>query len=290
MTTISVIVPIWNRAHSVGRAINSVLSQTLPVGFDLEIIVVDDGSTDKPEQILASFGASIRLVRHARNLGAAAARNTGCTAAAGEFIAFLDSDDVWLPGKVSAQLTFMREHHFELSCTAYLLHRGSNRSIVSPIYPTGPLRQENLVWGCYIGPGSTLMSRTSVFRDNGPLDTSLRRFEDWDWLMRFTRKGVIGFLATPLAYVEPSSGAGLETVFAALEQIKMCHLGGLTGANRRHFKAACHLERAAAQLRSGSKSGALRELAMSLYWAPLGNQALAAVLYNRLARPMANLH
>jgi glycosyltransferase involved in cell wall biosynthesis len=287
MTTISVIVPIWNRAHSVGRAINSVLSQVLPVGHDLEIIVVDDGSTDKPEKTLASFGASIRLVRHVRNLGAAAARNTGCTEAVGEYIAFLDSDDIWLPGKIDAQLSFMREHHFELSCTAYLLKRGAG-SIVSPIYQTGPLQQEHLVWGCFVSPGSTLISRTSAFRENGPLDTSLRRFEDWDWLMRFARRGSVGFLATPLAYVEPSAGADPETVYAALEKVKLLHLGGLTGANRRHLKAAYHFERAAAYMRSGSRASALRELTMSMFWAPFGHRALAAVLHNRLARPMGN--
>ena len=107
MPTISVIIPIFNRANSVAKAIKSVLSQELPQGCSLEVVVVDDGSSDEPEQQLASFGDRIRLVRHATNLGAAAARNTGCETASGEYIAFLDSDDWWLPGKLVAQLTFV---------------------------------------------------------------------------------------------------------------------------------------------------------------------------------------
>ena len=100
MPVISVIIPIWNRAQSVGKAIDSALSQALPSGHAIEVIVVDDGSSDRPEEALACFGGSIRLLRHPENQGAAAARNTGCEAASGEYIAFLDSDDSWLPGKL----------------------------------------------------------------------------------------------------------------------------------------------------------------------------------------------
>ena len=107
MTVISVIMPIWNRAHSAGKAIDSALAQALPPGYALEIIVVDDGSSDQPEAALARFGEAIKLVRHPRNLGAAAARNTGCEAARGEYIAFLDSDAKWLPGKLFAPIAFM---------------------------------------------------------------------------------------------------------------------------------------------------------------------------------------
>src|SRR6202020_1898604 len=104
-------------------AIDSALSQELPAGHTLEVIVVDDGSSDQPQEALARFGDAIRLVRHPRNLGAAAARNTGCEAADGEYIAFLDSDDRWLPGKLTAQIAFMQQGNFEISCTAYLLEQ-----------------------------------------------------------------------------------------------------------------------------------------------------------------------
>ena len=280
---ISVIIPIWNRAHSAATAIESALSQALPPGHELEVIVVDDGSSDRPQEALARFGDAIRLLRHPENKGAAAARNTGCEAARGEYIAFLDSDDSWLPGKLAAQIAFMQEAGFDVSCTAYELGQGQDKFIVSPRYRTGPLAQSDLVWGCFVSPGSTLLSKTTTFREVGPLDTSLRRFEDWDWLMRLTRTRRLGFLAQPLARIEPSSGVDQAAVFAALERIAGKHLSGLSGANRRYFKAAYHLERAAALFRSGRRASGVGELAVSLLQSPLRHQALSAVLYNRLA-------
>jgi hypothetical protein len=284
MPVISVIIPIWNRAHSAGKAIDSALSQALPSGHALEIIVVDDGSNDQPEAALACFGEKIRLVRHPKNLGAAAARNTGCEAADGEYIAFLDSDDIWLPGKLRAQIAFMDAGGFDVSCTAYELVQGLDRFIVSPRYRSGPLTQADLVWGCFVSPGSTLLCKRAIFRDVGPLDISLRRFEDWDWLMRLTRTRPLGFLAEPLARVEPSTGVDQAAVFAALERMSEKHLPTLAGAIRRHFKAAYHLERAAALFRSGSRLRAMSELAVSLVQSsPLRHRALAAVLHNRRA-------
>lgn len=283
MSMISVIIPIWNRAHSAARAIDSALSQALPSGHELEVIVVDDGSSDRPQQALARFGDAIRLLRHPENRGAAAARNTGCEAARGEYIAFLDSDDSWLPGKLAAQVAFMQQAGFDVSCTAYELDQGPDKLIVSPRYRTGPLTQADLVWGCFVSPGSTLVCKTTIFREVGPLDTSLRRFEDWDWLMRLTRRRPLGFFAEPLARIEPSTGVDQAAVFAALGRIADKHLPGLSGADRRHFKAACHLERAAALFRSGRRASAMGELAVSLMQSPLRHKALTAVLHNRLA-------
>jgi glycosyltransferase involved in cell wall biosynthesis len=284
MPTISVIIPIWNRAGSVGRAIDSVLSQQLPNGHSLEVNVVDDGSSDQPQEKLARFGDRIKLLRHPENLGAAAARNTGCEAATGEYIAFLDSDDRWLPGKLVAQLAFMQENAYEVSCTSFLLERRPDRVIVSPRNRTASMSLSDMVWGCFVSPGSTLLCRQAVFRDVGPLDTTLRRLEDWDWLMRVTRSRRLGFLAQPLASIEPSVGADPATVLSALESIFAKHLPGLTGASRRHFKAGYHLQRAAALLRSQGKARAAGELLLSFGLSPLNHQALMAILHNRLAR------
>jgi glycosyltransferase involved in cell wall biosynthesis len=283
MPTISVIIPIWNRAHSVGKAIESVLTQALPDGHSLEIVVIDDGSIDAPREKLARFGDQIRLVRHPTNLGAAAARNTGCEAATGEYIAFLDSDDWWLPGKLVAQLAFMHAQSFDISCTAYLLERGPGKFIVSPRLRTGGLSLSDLVWGCFVSPGSTLLCKSAVFREIGPLDTTLKRLEDWDWLMRLARTRQLGFLAEPLAVVEPSVGTNPAVVLAALDLIAGKHLAGLSGVMQRHFKAGYHMQRGAALLRS-EKPRAVAELARSLVLSPFNHQALLAVLHNRLAR------
>jgi glycosyltransferase involved in cell wall biosynthesis len=93
---VSIIIPVYNAELTIARAINSVLNQ----GFDSrEVIAVDDGSTDRSFSILQTYGEEIRILRQA-NRGAAAARNTGAKAAAGEYLAFLDADDAWLPGKL----------------------------------------------------------------------------------------------------------------------------------------------------------------------------------------------
>jgi len=100
--TVSVIISTYNRAHLIGRAIQSVLNQTYQ---DFEVIVVDDGSTDNTEEIVKSFNdPRIRYIRHEKNKGAAAARNTGIKAARGKYIAFQDSDDEWLPEKLEKQM------------------------------------------------------------------------------------------------------------------------------------------------------------------------------------------
>ena len=99
---LSVVIPTWNRAQLVCDAVNSALAQR--VG-DVEVIVVDDASTDATvERLEAEFGTRIRLLRLDQRRGPGGARNAGARLARGEFVAFLDSDDVWLPGKLEAEL------------------------------------------------------------------------------------------------------------------------------------------------------------------------------------------
>lgn len=284
VSILSVIIPIWNRALSVGRAIESVTSQDMPEGWSIEIVVVDDGSTDHPDVALARFGNKVRLVRHPVNLGAAAARNTGCAAATGVYLAFLDSDDIWLPGKLQHQISFMQDRGFAATCTSYLLERSAGETIVSPRYAAGALGLSDLVWGCFVSPGSTLMCRADAFAEIGPLDTSLKRLEDWDWLLRFALAGKsLGFLAQPLTYVEPSAAVNQTAVLAALDEIRAKHVAQLAKPDRRRFLAGYRLARAAALLRSGMKMRGAAELALSWLMSPVRHGALAAVLHNRFA-------
>src|SRR5688500_9781977 len=103
---VSVVIPTYNRAHLIRRAIDSVVAQTFA---DWELIVVDDASKDDAEGVVRSYGDSrMRYVRHDVNKGASAARNTGLYAAHGEFVAFLDSDDEWLPEKLASQVELFR--------------------------------------------------------------------------------------------------------------------------------------------------------------------------------------
>ncbi|NEP84931.1 MAG: glycosyltransferase family 2 protein, partial [Okeania sp. SIO3B3] len=105
MPCVSVIIPAYNRADLIGETVDSVLAQTHP---DIEIIVIDDGSTDNTADVLATYGSALRVIRQA-NAGQQAARNAGIRAATGDYIAFLDSDDLWLPHRIEAQLQRFEE-------------------------------------------------------------------------------------------------------------------------------------------------------------------------------------
>src|SRR5258708_30319309 len=100
MPSINVVIPVWNRAHLIGRAIASVVDQDLPAGdWSLQVLVVDDGSTDDLAGALRRFGAQVSCIRHERNAGAAAARNTRLKAAKCHYLAVLHSVDWCLPHK-----------------------------------------------------------------------------------------------------------------------------------------------------------------------------------------------
>jgi len=286
---VSVIIPAYNRAATIGAAVESALEQVLPSAeATVEIIVVDDASDDDLAEALRRFGERVRLIRHGRNTGAAAARNTAVAAAAGDFLAFLDSDDAWLPGKLARQMMAMQQHGWEASCTAYLLARPGTRDLVSPHLSTGSLGLDQLAWGCFVSPGSTLLCRRSLFGEIGPFDTALSRLEDWDWLLRLVRARPLGFLAEPLARIEPSAGGNPDKVIPALDRLWRKHAPGLAARTRRHFAAALDIERAAAFYRGGDRSAAAASLLRSLLRVPLGNRAFAAILHNRLPPAIVN--
>ncbi|MBR9846818.1 MAG: glycosyltransferase family 2 protein, partial [Algicola sp.] len=98
---VSAVIPTLNRSNYLREAVISVINQSYPV---FEIIVVDDGSTEDIRQALSDINGPIKIVRHEQNKGHAAARNTGIREAQGDYVAFLDSDDLWLPQKLEIQI------------------------------------------------------------------------------------------------------------------------------------------------------------------------------------------
>lgn len=181
------IVPVFNRPAFVRAAVDSALAQECPGGH--EVVVVDDGSTDETPQVLAAFGDRIRVVRQ-ENAGPAAARNRAIAASRGELVALLDSDDVWLPGKLAAQLAVL-----DASPQACLVHSeveefwqdGSARrwDRRPPVLGGNVLRallRRNFVHTM------TVVLRRRALDAAGPFDPAYPPCEDWDLWLRLAER------------------------------------------------------------------------------------------------------
>jgi glycosyltransferase involved in cell wall biosynthesis len=179
---VSVVIPTFNRAQLLGRAIDSVLAQTFR---DLEIIVVDDGSTDDTRDVVARYGDAVRYL-HQPNAGVSAARNAGVRAARHELIAFLDSDDVWLPRKLELQVPPMADPEVVLCFTnrTWTSRPGVDRFAEvgyrfdrSPCVLDDPARIATWPRGSGIIASGALYRRDAFLRVGG-YDERLRVFED----------------------------------------------------------------------------------------------------------------
>lgn len=193
--TVSIIIPTYNRAGMLTEAIDSVLGQDFT---DFELIVVDDGSTDDTPQILKAYGSKIRVIRQ-RHQGVSAARNQGITAATGRFIAFLDSDDLWLPGKLTSQIDFFQNTPDALICqTEEIWIRNGIR--VNPKERhrkySGMIFEQSLAL-CLVSP-SAVMARRGLFDRFGLFDENLPACEDYDMWLRVSCRCPIYLIQTPL--------------------------------------------------------------------------------------------
>lgn len=184
----SVIIPTFDRASWVGEAIASALAQTYP---HWELIVVDDGSRDATPEVVQAFGPALTYIRQA-HAGVSAARNRGVAVSGGELVAFLDSDDLWLPGKLAAQVALLEQQpHVQACYTDEIWIRHGVR--VNPKH----IHQKHSGWlfepslpRCIISPSSIMLRRT-LWDQLGGFDERLPACEDYDLWLRLT-------LATPV--------------------------------------------------------------------------------------------
>lgn len=207
---VSVVIPAFNRAGLIGRAIESVVQQTCS---DIEIIVADDASTDNTAAVVGAIqDPRVRYLRSERNAGASAARNMGIHAAKGEFVAFLDSDDVWMLNKLELQLDAVRRHPDWDSVVCYtqaIVDNGKTRKLM----PTRAKRDGEPVADYVLGhvglihTSSLMLSRKLAASTLFPVGQMTH--EDWDVFLRLEQKGVSWqFVAQPLMvwYNEPRQG------------------------------------------------------------------------------------
>ena len=290
---VSVIVPVFNRVGVIGRALSSVLAQTFK---DYEIIVVDDGSTDGSADVVQNLGNSkVRLIRCPENRGAAAARNVGVAAASGRYFAFLDSDDTWEPEKLALQVRAL-EHATTgfLACGTdfYLWHEGRMTQVRTGSTPAK--FRNDILFGCSISPGSTLMVAREAFELAGPFNESLRRLEDWDWLLRYVEHGEMLFIPKLLAHIHLQHGNAIreepDPVLQAIYRIRAEHLPRLRkkgGSARRQFESSLLIEIAARMYHQNRPLAAIRYVSSSLMIYPFRNRAFFRTLWRafiRLAR------
>ena len=205
MPAVSVIIPTFNRRELIGATVESALAQSLE---DIEVIVVDDGSTDGTADFLSgAFGDRIRLERLPRNHGRSTARNLGWALARGELVAFLDSDDIWLPDKLSLQLPcFVRPEVALAHCWVAKIGLDG-----APLEADSQELAEAFEIAARRGYGyggitrtwcrmytSAVVLRRDLLQKTGGFDARLSNFEDWDMLWRAAREGEVATIREPL--------------------------------------------------------------------------------------------
>jgi glycosyltransferase involved in cell wall biosynthesis len=192
--TVSVIIPTYNRADVLTEAVDSVLNQTWK---DLEIIVVDDGSTDRTREVLSRYGERV-IYFHKENGGPSSARNLGIEKARGRYVAFLDSDDVWELEKLRIQMEFMEEHpDIKLVCTdSRLMGFGESRERKLRRDLMGNLF--SLLFSNSFVRTSTVLIARACFHEVGYFAEKYRSVEDYDLWLRVARRYPIAYLNQPL--------------------------------------------------------------------------------------------
>jgi len=263
---VSVIIPVYNRPELLVRSLRSVASQTVR---DLEILVVDDGSTIDIRPSLSRLDdPRIRLLQHPARRGVSSARNTGMDAARGQYVAYLDSDDYWRDRKLERQLAFMGATR-PVSCTAFTIKTMRN--------PDGERRHsaemcthKSLQVGCGVSPGSTLVGTAAFLRKIGPFNEAMSRLEDWEFLLRCTSEGPIPILGEDLAVIDcrHRDPAQYERTRDSAHTLRQIHAHTLpSGLQRRRFESYAEREIAASAYNDGR------------YWIAAGHFGQALLIF-----------
>lgn len=240
---VSVIIPTYNRSGAVERAVNSALVQTLD---DLEVIVIDDASTDDTLDVLARVDdPRLHVVRHERNMGAGAARNTGAGVAHGRYLALLDSDDEWEVDKLAAYVTAIESGADDVHAAVGTVRRVSDDGHHILLRPAPESFEPRRILARPVsGAGSSLVVVRSAWHEVAGCDETLPRHEDWDLVLRLSDHVRFVVVEKPLVTVHQGTFPDVATVRDAEARFLAKHrhrLDALTKPERRQVLAEHHL-------------------------------------------------
>lgn len=197
MPCVSIVIPTYNRASLIGETLESVRAQTF---IDWECLVVDDASTDHTRDVVASYCARdlrIRYVAQSQNRGGAEARNRGAALTDGEFVAFLDSDDVWLPAFLDTTVALLQTSKDAVLAAAPRLYWDGTQTLSTEVFPdqaqSQPLR--TMIGHCFVVPSQCLIRRTALKKTQ-----PLRHWpaDDYELWLQLLVQGTAVFAPTPL--------------------------------------------------------------------------------------------
>jgi glycosyltransferase involved in cell wall biosynthesis len=219
MSTISVIVPAYNAERTILETITSVLQQTFS---DFELIVINDGSTDKTLELLNTVKDSRLKIFSYENGGESVARNRGISQATGEFMAFLDADDLWTPDKLELQLAALQQNPevgVAYSWAYYIDEKGESLQADQPIFFEGNVYAELLVRD-FIVSGSNCLIRREAIESVGEFDPALPCAADWDYWLRLAARWSFVVVPKPQIFYRISSNSASSKV----EVMEKCNL------------------------------------------------------------------
>lgn len=290
MPLVSVVIPNFNYAKYVAQAIDSVLAQSYP---EIEVIVVNNGSTDNSSEVLRAYGDRIRLIEQ-ENLGQSGARNSGIKQARGEFVAFLDADDIWLPGKLEKQMKLFTRPEVGLVYGGYRTVDTALRPLSTRI----PRLRGRILRQFALGPGAVISGgeSTSVIRKEaldriGPWDTELSISAGWDVYRRIASHYEIEVLAEPvMLYRQHGNNASMRVdIYEHDTEIKLRKMFSDPSSREVHsLRRLCHgrayLAVSGAYLHAGKPLHSLRCLGKAIKIWPWGLSYALGAPFRALAR------
>jgi glycosyltransferase involved in cell wall biosynthesis len=258
---VTVVIPTRNRAPLLGGALSSALAQE---EVDIEVIVVDDGSTDDTQARLAAIGdPRLHLLRHEASQGVARARNAALALAGGEWVAFLDDDDLWAPRKLRWQLDAAAAAGASFAYGAAIVvddRKGVRQEVPAP--PAGTIARDVLARNVIPGGCSNAIARAEVARAVGGFDESLAMLADWDlWIRLLQRCPAAACPQVVVAYRRHAATMlvqGEVDALAELETLVRKHGGLTTAAGARMDRRALYRYFARAHRRRGRRAPAAR--------------------------------